>query len=56
MADPWGNMPATPIKSSGDDTAGSKGKIIMSPNTVTRKGIDPVNGGSRNSNGIGWGK
>ncbi len=55
MADPWGNIPVTPVKSSGDNTAGSKGKIIMSPNVSTRPGKPASSGGSGNSNGIGWG-
>ena len=50
MANPWDTMPSVPpVKSSGPDTAGQKGKIIMSPNVVTRKGIPPQNGGAPQS-------
>jgi hypothetical protein len=51
MSDPvWGTMPAQPTqKPASDVTAGSKGKIIMSQNVVTRKGIEPQNGGAPQS-------
>jgi hypothetical protein len=46
----WGSMPNPgPVKSSGPDTAGTKGKIIMSQNVVTRKGQDPSTGGAPQS-------
>ena len=52
----WGDVnPSPTVSPSPADTAGSKGKIIMSQNVVTRKGIDPANGGSRNSKDYGWG-
>ena len=50
MANSWDTMPSVPpVKSSGPDTAGTKGKIIMSPNVVKLKGPDPSTGGAPQS-------
>ncbi len=39
----WGAMPTQPTIKPSDVTAGTKGKIIMSSNVVTRKGAAPAN-------------
>ncbi len=50
MAGPaWGTSQPVPTIKPSDVTAGSKGRIIMSQNVVTRKGQDPSTGGAPQS-------